>query len=251
VANLYQLQRGLARHLENSLYLQVDMHSACRIAEAYEDLPHDPTHPSVQRSYQTLKDEVREQFLLLQSFGYEFEAWLKDGQPYAHSRQMTADIRDKHHIWFYLGGIFPKDHLLLRGSGCNIASRELSFNDVFRVVHDTFGHAMYGNGFGPRGEEHAWRTHQLMFTRAAHAALATETRGQNCWFNFGRHVRGKSVQPADRPYAPQKNIILPADMWGLREEDCWTPSHTCDCSLSAPNAAGSFPSAHSNDVPCE
>lgn len=52
-------------------------------------------------------------------------------------------------------------------------------NDMFRAVHDVFGHCGTGRGVDRHGEEAAYRKHALMFTPLARKALATETRGQN------------------------------------------------------------------------
>ena len=52
-------------------------------------------------------------------------------------------------------------------------------------------------------------------------ALTTETRGQNSWGNFGKHLRTEKgsvpqsikengyIPPKNRPYAPQKIGLLP------------------------------------------
>lgn len=52
-------------------------------------------------------------------------------------------------------------------------------NDMFRAVHDVFGHCGTGRGVDRHGEEAAYRKHSLMFSPLARKALATETRGQN------------------------------------------------------------------------
>lgn len=52
-------------------------------------------------------------------------------------------------------------------------------NDMFRAVHDVFGHCGTGRGVDRHGEEAAFRKHSLMYSRTAQKALATETRGQN------------------------------------------------------------------------
>jgi hypothetical protein len=57
-------------------------------------------------------------------------------------------------------------------------------NDIFRFVHDFFGHAKLGNGFGAVGEENAWNVHSKMYSPLAKRAMTTETRGQNSWVNF-------------------------------------------------------------------
>ena len=75
-------------------------------------------------------------------------------------------------------------------------------NNKFRAVHDYFGHAATGRGFGQDGEEAAWVHHSQMFTDKARAALTTETRGQNSFFNN----RGKT-------FADQKVALLPSRFW--------------------------------------
>lgn len=57
-------------------------------------------------------------------------------------------------------------------------------NDQFRAVHDVFGHAAVGRGFSRHGEEAAFLAHRQMFPTEAHAALASETRGQNSYLNY-------------------------------------------------------------------
>jgi hypothetical protein len=52
-------------------------------------------------------------------------------------------------------------------------------NNMFRAVHDVFGHAGTGRGVDRHGEEAAFRKHATMYSRLAQKALATETRGQN------------------------------------------------------------------------
>jgi hypothetical protein len=58
-------------------------------------------------------------------------------------------------------------------------------NDLFRAVHDAFGHGLEGSGFRGRGEENAWQAHVRLFTGDAVKALTSETRGQNSWLNYG------------------------------------------------------------------
>jgi len=73
-------------------------------------------------------------------------------------------------------------------------------NDMFRAVHDAFGHASIGQGFDGHGEEAAWLKHSGMYSPLARRALTTETRGQNCAMIF--HHRGKR-------FAEQKAALLP------------------------------------------
>jgi hypothetical protein len=57
-------------------------------------------------------------------------------------------------------------------------------NDMFRAVHDVFGHAGVGRGFSRHGEEAAYRSHKQMFPKEALPALTSETRGQNMYLNY-------------------------------------------------------------------
>lgn len=73
-------------------------------------------------------------------------------------------------------------------------------NDMFRAVHDAFGHAAIGRGFDSHGEEAAWLKHSGMYSALARRALTTETRGQSCAMIF--HYRGER-------FAEQKAALLP------------------------------------------
>lgn len=67
-------------------------------------------------------------------------------------------------------------------------------NDMFRAVHDAFGHAAIGCGFDEHGEEAAWLAHSYLYSPLARQALTTETRGQNCALIYGSHGEGFPVQ---------------------------------------------------------
>lgn len=75
-------------------------------------------------------------------------------------------------------------------------------NDMFRAVHDAFGHAASGRGFDRHGEEAAWWKHSLMYSPLARRALTTETRGQNCALIF-HHGSGR--------FPEQKAALLPRE----------------------------------------
>jgi hypothetical protein len=72
-------------------------------------------------------------------------------------------------------------------------------NDMFRAVHDTFGHLAAGRGVDRHGEEAAYQKHSAMFSPLARGALATETRGQNS----ALHYNGGAFQD-------QKVAIMPS-----------------------------------------
>jgi hypothetical protein len=85
---------------------------------------------------------------------------------------------------------------------------------VFRAVHDAFGHAKHGVGFRARGEENAFQSHARMYSPEALPAVASETRGQNSWVNYGPYgAKNRTASPIDTEYAEQKTGIMPAWTW--------------------------------------
>lgn len=205
VARQYVMSQGLEPNDRPLDYVRVDEPSARRVAAQYESAAHSPHHPATRDSYEALKRETVAQFRHLQQKGYKLEPWPGAGQPYQNSEEMTRDVHNNRHLFFFTGGDIPSDHPLASQSGLSVGGVGLTHNDAFRAVHDVFGHAHHGNQFGPRGEEHAWRAHSRMFSPAARPAMTSETKGQNSWVNFGPH----SHRPVtDRPFAPQKATIL-------------------------------------------
>lgn len=209
-------------------YIPVSEELAKRVADAYESAEHRPTDPEVAASYDALASETVAQWNFIESEGYTMEPWTQEGQPYADSREMLADVRDNNHLWFFLtdqgfGTGQVSQHPMLEPAGVSSGGRELLVNDVFRAVHDFFGHAKEGYEFGPRGELNAYLAHSRMFSETANPALAAETLGQNSWVNFGQHVRRPDgavpkkgqpgfVPPQDRPFAEQKATVLPSEL---------------------------------------
>ena len=82
-------------------------------------------------------------------------------------------------------------------------------NDMFRAVHDVFGHAGSGRNFNAHGEEAAFRSHYNMFSPEAQGAMATETRGQNSTNNYGGLAKGEFA-PNKIALIPSTRLILPA-----------------------------------------
>lgn len=169
----------------------------CRaIAIEFEGLPF-RDGDFVQEAYRALVEELGAQYDFL-SRHYDIEPYgEEDPVPYQDSKDMMEDVRNNRHLSVFTGG---EDHALL--------SREENF--MFRAVHDLFGHAAHGYGFGPKGEENAWVEHSKAFSPLARAALTTETRGQNSWVNCGPHSH---LPVTERPYAEQKGALLPEDRW--------------------------------------
>jgi hypothetical protein len=85
----------------------------------------------------------------------------------------------------------------------------VTVNDVFRAIHDYYGHAKEGLGFRADGEENAWRAHASMFSPLARMAMTSETRGQNSWLNYGPHgEHNRKARTEDTIFAPQKIGVM-------------------------------------------
>ena len=203
---------------------KIDEDQSKRIADEFEAMKHDPNNPKVREAYDAMVSETIDQYKTLEKDGYKVEIYEGKGEPYKSSKEMLADLRENKHLYVlstekeFGSGITEAqraENPLLKDSGIKDANgKPLLANDVFRFVHDAFGHGERGNAFGKIGEENAWDVHSRMYSPTARRAMTTETRGQNSWVNFGKHLRDeagniKMVPPKDRPYAEQKIGLLP------------------------------------------
>lgn len=212
-ADAYNAAHGLPPI--NHDYVEVNQERAGRIADAYDAMPMDDSaNPRVAESYKALANEVNQQWDAAVAAGMKFEPAPPGTDPYKTSFDVAKDVRDNRHLAFYEGGQ-PNQFM-----SAIDPKTGYSINDKFRAIHDYFGHAAGGFGFGPRGEENAWRAHAQMFSEAARGALTTETRGQNSWVNFGRQNYDKdgnykNIPPDQRPFAVQKTGLLPKEFWSI------------------------------------
>jgi len=203
-------------------YVVAEAERGTKIAEEYENGVHDPNNPEVKAAYDALIQETLAQYQHLKKLGYTFEMIPEGQNPYPKGpREALADMRDNKHLWVY-----PSDsgfgtetdgtgHPLLQSTEEYIGDHQLLANDVFRIVHDVYGHAKDGNGFGKNGEETAFQNHVRMYSPLAARAMATETRGQNSWVNFGPQAEHNRANPAETIYAEQKAFLMPE--WVMTE----------------------------------
>lgn len=214
LANEYAKLKGLAPVSHAAPDAKVNVDRARKIAEAFEAMKHDPGNPEVKKAYDALVKETADQFELLKDSGLNLSK-IKPGMnnPYKDSKAMISDIAENNHLYYFpteqgfgSGDAFA-DHPLLKE--ISVGNEKMPANDAFRVIHDYFGHAKEGSGFGPKGEENAWREHMKMFSPEAQKALTTETRGQNSWVNYGPKGEANRANPAATTFADQKAGLLP------------------------------------------
>jgi hypothetical protein len=203
----------------------------CR--DVADDFDRRPDHPpddeldTVLAAYTALRQESLRQLRAVQAAGIRIRPWLRPGQPYSGSRQLSDAVRATSTLYVYLtarghgpSGTRARRHPLLAPSGVRIEGVELCHNDVLRAVHDLFGHIAYGNSMGPAGELRAAFCQFALYPPAAHPALFAEQVSQVCWFFAGAHLRDGSgrvpargepgwTPPDERLYPRQKVFAGP------------------------------------------
>lgn len=153
-------------------------------------------------AYREMADQVAAQFReMVEIDGISVQFQPED--PYRSHKGMIYDVDTHSRLKVYAT---PEDqrHPLLGRHG----------NDMFRAVHDYYGHHGAGSGvpvsFSRHGEEAAWVRHSKMFTGLAQRAMTSETRGQTSafiWINGGRE------------FPEQKAVLLPD--WVSRIPERW------------------------------
>jgi len=223
VADQYTKSKGLQIQ-HNLMPIKANPEKSIRIAQAYHEMPHTPNDPAVQSAYGHLINETMDQFQHIKNAGLKISKIQSGAEnPYKTSKDLFHDIKNNNHMWFYPTesgfGTENKitDHPMLAPTNETHEGRPLLANDVFRIVHDYFGHAKEGHGFGPNGEENAWQNHMQMYSPEAQKAMTAETRGQNSWVNFGPHAIHNRANPSQTIYADQKAGLLPE--WALSKSE--------------------------------
>ena len=193
-------------------------------AKNYDDL--------MEKAYRQLAKETDAQF---QALPFNFSYHRGGEGNYSGTRELLEDLHGNKHMYVYQGGD-PHDYLNRVDEFTG-----LNENEKFRAVHDAMGHGIYGNEFGPLGEEKAWAIHQQMYSPLARLAMTAETRGQNSLVNYSplnvgltedvaklRELQIESRRRGDKEcervatearreafggfqFAPQKSILLPPE----------------------------------------
>jgi hypothetical protein len=226
-------------------------------AKSYDEL--------MARSYEQLAKETEDQFKRLPLNLSYHRAGEGD---YDSSKDLLKDIYGNKHMYVFQGG--DKHDFLNKvdpGTGLNT-------NEMFRAVHDFYGHALHGNQFGPKGEEIAWGAHSQTFSPLARLAMSSETRGQNSFVNYTPinaplkkqiaefdkdiaeskrlgdknsvdelQAEKKRLLKSAFQYAPQKSVLLPPEFLRL-DYNGGMPDYLQPMIKPAPETATSMPLTH-------
>jgi len=227
VAKQYASDNGIDLRRQ-SQYAQVNQERAQRIAAAYEAMPHAPNDPIVREAYQNLAKQVLAQYRALEAAGYKFWFFDETNDPYAGNPwNAMRDLRaNKQMAVFATEAGFgssdvPAGNFMLEDTGITWPygaidgpQKRVLVNDLFRAVHDAFGHGLEGAGFREQGEENAWQAHVRLFTGSAVGAITSETRGQNSWLNYGPYGEAnRTAKVEDTIFADQKTGLMPLWTW--------------------------------------
>ena len=230
VAEQYARDNGIDLKRQ-AVYVDVDPERARRIAAAYEAMPHAPQDPAVKEAYENLIRQTLAQYRALEAAGYRFYFFDNTNDPYAGNPwNAMRDLRANQVMGVFATeagfgsgatDLNAEDNPLLADTGITWPYGSLDgepkrvlANDLFRAVHDAFGHGLEGAGFRARGEENAWQAHVRLFTGSAVAALTSETRGQNSWLNYGPYgERNRNAKVEDTVFADQKTGLMPEWTW--------------------------------------
>ena len=207
------------------VYLPEDEAFLRDLAAAQEKAVHNPKSDAVAKAYRSLTAETRTMFDALK---IKVEVFTGPGEAYASPLAMFNDVVKNKRIKIRLSstmfGTSPgnADHPMYAPSGVVAADGKtiLSHNDVFRIVHELYGHAPNGLRYQPRDAYNAYHTHRMLYTKEAVPALLTETLAQSAWQNYGAHMRRSDGTVPDqydadylpleqRPFAQQKAYVLP------------------------------------------
>lgn len=227
VAANYMAKTGLDTQ-QPTKYLQVDPERGARIAQAFDEMKHDPNDPLVKAAYDAMAKETLAQWRQIKKTGLKTE-FIKPGDPdpyHASPRLAAEDVKRNNHLYVFptdsgygTTGITPEaiaENPLLAATNEKVGGQPARMNDIFRIVHDYFGHIKEGVGFRAEGEENAWNSHARMYSPLARLAMTSETRGQNSWVNWGPHGEAnRGASSPDTVYAEQKIGVLPD--WTMSE----------------------------------
>ena len=202
--------------------------SYCReVARWYDASPLDGADARERDLYESFKRETEDQFDALLAAGFSVRPWLEAGQPYKSSHELRARVVREHVLYVYLtaSGHGPGpgrsvddldcgDHPMLVTSDYSVDGITFTYNDLFRAVHDLFGHVMHPNTFRIEGELCAVMSHLTMYSTEVAPVVLAESAAQICWFYYGPHLEATGDPfgigtTSPKPYPAQKVLVMP------------------------------------------
>jgi hypothetical protein len=182
-----------------------------RAANLYAKMPMDD--PAVHHAWNSLRDEVKAQYdYITKVMGIKVEVVKND--PYTSVQGLIDDI-DKNKRIKVMSTATTGSHSLFTDAE----------NDMFRAVHDFFGHAATGRDFSRHGERATYLAHAAtMRSRDSIRALFTETEMQNAYL-----IKNKEFGPQKVGLAPDSMVFngvhtnaeelgIVYDFWGALDE---------------------------------
>lgn len=175
-AKQYAESQGLSYNPKGLEYTRADSVRGTAVGYTFKkNLKEEPSESTL-RSYEAMRKEVLQQYehmtKPISEGGMGITVQVTEHDPYSNPEEMASDLRNRQ----------IKVLSTQSTGGHSVFSNEE--NDMFRAVHDVFGHAGIGRDFGRHGEEAAYLSHSQMFSPEARPALASETRGQNSYLNY-------------------------------------------------------------------
>jgi hypothetical protein len=227
VARSYVRGSSPNRTLTTDAQPKLDVSYLIKVGKFYNEAPSAVGESRTRHAYEQFKHETLSQWKALTLSGMTILPWLQPGQPYASSQSLHDQVATTDTLFVFLTrcghgpcGEPAPHHPMTVPSEEYAGGERLLYNDLFRAVHDAFGHVMGRNSFSIAGELRAAFDHVQMYSDDVAPAMLSETLGQVCWFYYGPHLLGPTgnliergapgyMPPRERPYSPQKILSLP------------------------------------------
>lgn len=179
-------------------------------AEAYDAMPSEPSQ-AVLDAYEEFYTHVKRQYLWMEQQGIQVEVRdidfdnPRDVQDYyASTVEFVRDVNENNRLIVSRTPAEGNPEIYMRID----PDTGLSNNDMFRAVHDYFGHVVHENGVDRFGEDIAFMTHAQMFPEEVLPVLAQETRMQNWW------LVANNEAGATNPIFPEQKLgLAPKKFW--------------------------------------
>jgi hypothetical protein len=192
----------------------VDPNKRAMVAKAYAKMKDIDDSPEVKKSWDDAEVEIKRQFKQLQEVdGIKVE--FVNNDPYKDFHDMHKQVSET--------GTLKVLKTEVTGGHPYWSNKT---NDMFRAVHDAYGHLGTGRGFDRHGEEAAYQAHRSMFPESAQRALATELRGQNQFLIqngfFGEQKLGFLPANLQKRYALIMSKSMPAKKTNADDDNAYS-----------------------------